>query len=136
MADPEDGYGLVPNGTSVDSEIEQSQSEVRTDDDTTIAIDYTFRDETTIRRQIYFQEGAFINGFQPAASDGKVLARYAKSGDVAASVSRYGQGWVGLIGPHPEADQSWFEDAEVPEPKDGLSFDVGWDFIAWTMEGL
>lgn len=38
------------------------------------------------------------------------------SGDLAAAYYRCGDGNVGLIGPHPEADVTWFEDADLVDP--------------------
>lgn len=58
-------------------------------------------------RWTYFQEGARL----PAAG-AEVYARY-ETGDLAAACYRFGDGSVGLIGPHPEADATWFEDADL-----------------------
>lgn len=56
---------------------------------------------------MYFQDGAVIK-LSPNASQ-TILGRYSSNGDVAAAVTSFGSGWVGLVGPHPEADRSWCE---------------------------
>lgn len=38
-----------------------------------------------------------------------VLERYSSNEVVAACVSGFGKGWVGLVGLHPEANESWCE---------------------------
>lgn len=66
-------------------------------------------------RQVYYQAGPHFGTTVPAK--GRVLAYYAASKHVAARVSSYGHGRVGLIGPHYEADQSWFvADGLAPAP--------------------
>lgn len=107
------GYGLLPKKADTDSEIEQPGAQVTNDDDTVIQVDWTWSSgsqagQTTKDRWVYFQEGAVIQGFRPSA-DAFILGRYSKSGGVAATVNKYGNGWVGLVGPHPEATQEWCE---------------------------
>jgi glutamine amidotransferase-like uncharacterized protein len=100
------GFGLLPKGVSTGSEIQQNDSQVDTAEDTVIRVDWTFSsDSTTNGTWVYFQEGAFVKGLD--GHNGKVLGRYTESGDVAASVTKYGRGTVGLVGFHPEADESW-----------------------------
>lgn len=148
MAGPGYGFDLLPRGVTVGSEIEQRNSQVTKDDDTVIQVDWTFQDgKTEPNRWLYFQEGAFIKGLD--GRNGAVLARYSKSRDVAASVTIRGKGSVGLVGPHPEADESWCkslsndcvpadwldDDAGVTNP-DGIKFDVGYDFIDAALKGV
>lgn len=61
-------------------------------------------------RWTYFQEGAQL-------PDGatETYALY-ETGDVAAAYYAFGNGGVALIGPHPEADPSWFEAAGLSDP--------------------
>lgn len=40
-------------------------------------------------------------------SETRVLGRYSSTGDVAAVLNGFGKGWVGNVGPHPEADKAW-----------------------------
>ncbi|GIZ36950.1 hypothetical protein CKM354_000041500 [Cercospora kikuchii] len=132
------GFGLLPKHADTDSECEQKTAQVKNDDDTIIQVDWKWSagpkaGQTTKDRWIYFQEGAVIQGFRPSA-DAFILGRYSKSGGVAASVNRHGKGWVGLIGPHPEATQEWFDIESIISP-DGLQYDIGYDLIEATMAG-
>ncbi len=54
---------------------------------------------------VYFQDGPAF-WLEPGASV-DLLATY-EGGQPAALVAPYGSGRVGVVGPHPEADQSWF----------------------------
>ncbi len=60
---------------------------------------------------VFFQDGPYF----PKSNQGgfRALATYA-NGDVAAARYSFGRGTVVLSGPHPEADRSWFEQAEIP----------------------
>ena len=151
------GFGLLPKKADTDSEIEQPGSQVTNDDDTVIQVDWTWSagskaGQTTKDRWIYFQEGAVIQGLKPSKT-AFILGRYSKSGGVAASLNKYGNGWVGLVGPHPEANQKWCEymldesentgeatltstvdDEDITAP-DGLQYDIGYDLIEATMAG-
>lgn len=104
------GLELLPQGEDVDEESKQPGAQVTNDNDTIINVDWTFStgDEagtTQKNRWLYFQDGAVIDIAESSTS--KVLARYSSNGDIAASLTAYQSGWVGLVGPHPEADQSW-----------------------------
>lgn len=124
------GFGLIPSAADTDSEICQPGAQVSTEEDTVIQVDWTFKSEgddqqnmagrTDRKRWLYFQDGAMINGLPVAPkpvrrrgiNDGSgkptaVWARYSKTGNVAASLTSYGQGWVALVGPHPEATEEW-----------------------------
>lgn len=106
LAGSASGFGLLPDGVTVLSEILQPNSQVSTDDDTVIQVDWTLMSgETKKEAWMFFQEGPFIAGL--GRKDERVLARYSESSDVAAAVFAYGKGTVGLVGPHPEADASW-----------------------------
>lgn len=85
------GYGLTPSGTTVGSDITRRGAQVTDDEDTVIQVDWTFSNGSLEKNKwLYFQEGAYIEVFD--SCEGEVLARYSKTGDVAASVTRYGQG--------------------------------------------
>jgi glutamine amidotransferase-like uncharacterized protein len=101
---------IMPDGIDVGSEIKQKDAPVNDKKDTVIQVDWTFDAGTSSQkvnkgRWMYFQEGAVMLGFE--ASDPYVLARYTANNGVAASVTPYGKGFVGLVGPHPEADKTW-----------------------------
>lgn len=62
------------------------------------------------KRWTFFQEGALL-----PARGAEICARYC-AGGTAAALYRVGKGRVGLIGPHPEADQTWFDEAGLSDP--------------------
>ncbi|EFZ03105.1 biotin protein ligase [Metarhizium robertsii ARSEF 23] len=116
------GLGILPAGTDVDREIDQRRTQVANDSDTLIQVDWTFqsdaaghaRGQTVRDRWAYFQDGVAIKGLPGArrrardrAGGDAVLARYSQSGDVAASRTPHGDGWVVLVGIHPEATSLW-----------------------------
>lgn len=117
LAGSSPGYDLLPQGDEIVSEVDQCDAEVDDERDTTIKVDWTFstgskRGTTEKKRWIYFQDGT---AFRLARnSPAKVLGRYSSNGDVAATLSPFGKGWVANIGPHPEADQSWCKHCYVP----------------------
>lgn len=63
-------------------------------------------------RNVYYQAGPHFGSTLPA--NGKALAYYAGSNHIAARISDYGKGRVGLIGPHYEADSSWYAADQLP----------------------
>lgn len=72
------------------------------------------------QRWVYFQDGP---GFDlDADADVDVLATY-PDGVPAVVVAPYGAGRVGVAGPHPEADESWYEEEGLTNP-DGYSTDL------------
>lgn len=110
LAGPQSGLGLLPKGAKVDSECTRRGAQVNSTDDTVIQVDWRFstgdkNGETDKNRWLYFQEGAAVQGLK--SSSPNVIARYSSNQDVAASVTPFGNGWVGLCGPHPEATQDW-----------------------------
>ena len=122
-ADP--GFGLL-SGVGVEGYIYSSEARVRDPDDTVVGVAWRGRP-----RHMYFQDGAL---FRPrAGASATVLATY-DTGGVAAIVTGYGTGWVGLVGPHPEADASWYADSGLTNP-DGIRYDLGHDLIETTMRG-
>jgi len=135
-----------------DQEIKRRGAQVDNEDDTVIEVDWTFSSgKTDKKRWLYFQDGVVIKGFA-AKTPGQVLGRYSSNGDVASSVTPYGKGWVGLVGPHPEADKTWCkflptnqlvqgfanfdpdEDEEIENPE-GIRYDIGHDFVEATIHG-
>ncbi len=63
-------------------------------------------------RHVYYQAGPHFGTTLPG--HGKALAYYAGSRHIAARISDYGKGRVGLIGPHYEADASWYAADQLP----------------------
>ncbi|WPH04805.1 Hypothetical protein R9X50_00770100 [Acrodontium crateriforme] len=134
LAGPELGYNLLPKGDRIAREVEQDGAQVKGEEDTIIQVDWTYfsgnRKGKTYKKQwIYFQDGAVI--LPKKDSPAKVLGRYSSNDNVAASLSQYGDGWVGLTGPHPEATKDWYNDpdhAPIHNPQ-GVHFDIGYDFV-------
>ncbi|KAH7324207.1 hypothetical protein B0I35DRAFT_158096 [Stachybotrys elegans] len=106
------GLGLLPKGIDTDSECEQEGAQVSDGRDAVIQVDWEFNSGSPYSnvqrgRWLYFQEGAMLTGFK--GEDPRILARYSSNGDVAASATSFGRGFVGLTGPHPEATKDWFK---------------------------
>ncbi|KHN94757.1 biotin protein ligase [Metarhizium album ARSEF 1941] len=132
------GFGLLPRGADTDAESDQRGAQVTGAADSIIQVDWTFATgpragQRAPRRWVYFQEGAVIKGLREGDT-ALVLGRYSQGGRVAASLTKYGDGWVGLVGPHPEATLEWFalENLDCPH---GEQFDIGHDLIEATMLG-
>jgi hypothetical protein len=124
LAGQDPGFGLLPGDS--DEYIESRGATVQNTRDTVVAVQWRGR-----RRHMYFQDGACFR-LRPGAAE--ILARY-ENGLAAAAVARFGSGVVGVVGPHPEADGSWYADARLRNP-DGVRFDLGYDLIASTVTGL
>ncbi|GAA0717182.1 BPL-N domain-containing protein [Dactylosporangium roseum] len=116
------GFGLLTD-VAVESYVRSAKASVRGTDSTVVGV--TWRGQ---RRHMYFQDGAHfrLQHDTPAT----VLATY-DTGAAAAVVTTCGAGRVGLVGPHPEADQSWYTNG-VANP-DGIRFDLGHDLIESTI---
>lgn len=98
-----DGFGFLDQ--SIDGEVDVPGFPVTDSSDQIVAV--TWRDTV---RWTYFQEGARL------PDDGAEAYAYHETGDIAAAYYSFGQGSVGLIGPHPEADATWLEDAGLADP--------------------
>jgi hypothetical protein len=48
-------------------------------------------------------------------------------------VQHSGEGRVGMIGPHPEADEDWYEENNLENPDGKLSFDLFYDLLNTLM---
>ncbi|GAA1574157.1 hypothetical protein GCM10009827_115060 [Dactylosporangium maewongense] len=116
------GFGLL-TGVTVGSYIRSANASVRGTDGAILGV--TWRDQ---RRHMYFQDGAHFRLQRSAPAT--VLATY-DTGAAAAVITTYGAGRVGLVGPHPEADQSWYTGG-MANP-DGIRFDLGHDLIESTI---
>ena len=78
-------------------------------------------------RMMYFQDGP---DFKPSKlANATVWATYA-DGKIAAFQAPLKKGRVGLIGPHPEADPTWWKQDGLPTDPDGMDYDLLSEFSA------
>lgn len=82
-------------------------------------------------RRLYTQDGAVIRLTRRAHAQAQILATYPEGG-VAAAVLPFRGGTVGLVGPHPEAPSSWFDDTGPEFPGD--AGDLGRDLVTALMD--
>lgn len=107
------GFGLLPPGADTDSERSQPDAQVKSERDTVIQVNWFFEHgnragQTQKNIWFYFHNGAVLD--IPANTTGvHVFTRYSNNDDIAASVTPFGEGWLGLVGPHPEATEDWCE---------------------------
>ncbi|MFC9789268.1 BPL-N domain-containing protein [Rhodococcus sp. NPDC127528] len=126
LADTDPGYDLFPG--RVRQYVGTDDATVDDTADTVVEVNWRGR-----KRHMFFQDGAAftVPGDDWDAIGATVLARYPNDA-VAAVVTPYGGGRVGLVGPHPEADQSWYRGPGLTNP-DGIRFDLGHDLIETSL---
>lgn len=124
LAGSDPGFGLAP-GIAIDSYVNSPGSSVTDAADTIVQVRWRGQ-----LRHMYFQDGCRFQ-IQPGAT-ATVLATY-DTGVPAAIIASYGAGRVGLVGPHPEAQRSWYRDAGLTNP-DGIRFDLGHDLVESTIQ--
>jgi Biotin-protein ligase, N terminal len=124
LAGRDPGFDLLPGDS--DEYTETHGATVRSTRDTIVTVRWRGR-----CRHMYFQDGAC---FRLRRGAGEVLATY-ENRLPAAVVAPHGGGVVGVVGPHPEADGSWYADAGLRNP-DGVRFDLGYDLIETTLKGF
>lgn len=115
------GFNLLPGDTW--RYITASNATVRTAAPARIAV--RWRGDT---KTVYFQDGPAFRLAPGASVD--LLATY-EGGHPAALVARYGSGQVGVVGPHPEADQSWFKGGL--DSTGAIHPELGYDLIETVM---
>jgi glutamine amidotransferase-like uncharacterized protein len=118
------GFQLLPG--DADEYVGSPDASVHTTDDT--VVDVRWRGQP---RTLFFQDGPYFV-IRPGAA-ATVLATYG-NGAPAAVVAAYGAGRVGVVGPHPEADRSWFSDAHLNSSGD-IRPDLGHDLVETTVHG-
>jgi glutamine amidotransferase-like uncharacterized protein len=119
------GFSLLPDDT--DQFITSPGASVTTDADTIVEVNWRGH-----QRYMFFQDGPFFP-LRSRASKVVVLARYASNSEIAALVAPFGNGKVGVCGPHPEAPEDWYRAHNLLNP-DGISPDLGHDLIDTLME--
>jgi glutamine amidotransferase-like uncharacterized protein len=114
------GFALLPGDTS--EYVSSRGATVSTVDDTVVEV--LWRGQP---RHMFFQDGPQFTLTPGAAAT--VLATY-QNGAPAAVVAAYGSGRVGVVGPHPEADRTWYSGLSNP---DGITPDLGYDLVTSTV---
>ncbi|QQP95339.1 BPL-N domain-containing protein [Lysobacter enzymogenes] len=99
------GLGLVPH--ELQSEVGRPGFEVDGSEDAVVAVRWQGRAQT-----VFYQDGPYLRR-APKDPGFRTIATYAND-DIAAARYTLGRGVVVLSGPHPEADESWFEEAGLP----------------------
>jgi glutamine amidotransferase-like uncharacterized protein len=118
LAGEDPGWGLLPGDTA--EYVGSRGATVRTTRDTVVGVRWRGH-----QRHMYFQDGPYFTLDRRA--NAQVLATY-EGGQPAALVAPYGAGRVGVVGPHPEADATWYAQYRLKNP-DGLRFDLGNDLV-------
>ena len=96
------------------------------DEDTVIQV----RWRNTVR-WMFFQDGPYFK-LNRGVTGATVLATYTND-LIAALTAPYGNGRIGVVGPHPEADTSWYEAHHLTNP-DRPGDDLGRDLIDTLMQ--
>lgn len=121
------GFDLLPG--DADRYIDSPQATVAHPHDAVIAVRWR-----TSMRHLYFQDGPYFwlhRHHDRHRDDATTVLAHYPNGTIAALVTGHGHGRVAVVGPHPEADASWY-----PPPllnPDGLGFDLGHDLIDTVM---
>ncbi|MBO0777671.1 MAG: hypothetical protein J2P37_02480 [Ktedonobacteraceae bacterium] len=118
------GFGVLPG--TVGEWIHSPGASWTSDKDTVLQVNW--RDHL---RWMYFQDGPYFQ-LNPGATGVQVLATYT-NGKIAALVAPHGKGKVAVVGPHPEADETWYSEYNLTDP-DGPDADLGHDLINTLME--
>lgn len=124
LAGASPGFGLLPGATS--QYITSPGATVDTTDDVVVPVRWRGKP-----RHMFFQDGPVFR--LNAGADATVLATY-DNGEVAAVVAPYGAGRVGVVGPHPEADRSWYKDVPGLTNPDGIRPDLAYDLVEATVQ--
>ncbi|MBT2266065.1 hypothetical protein [Rhodococcus erythropolis] len=98
MAGATPGFGLLPGDSA--RYISSRNSEIDTTGNTVIEVTWCGD-----KRRMFFEDGPIFVLRDDTPTE--VVARY-RNGRVAAVAADFGRGRVGVVGPHPETDQSWY----------------------------
>ena len=116
------GFDLLPGTGQTDQYITSKGALVTSEVDTVVPL--LWRGQL---RHVYFQDGTLFQLDQKAAPT-QVLAKYT-NGEIAAAVQNAGKGRVGMVGPHPEADETWYSMYKLKNPDGKMSFDLFHDLV-------
>ncbi|MER7442460.1 BPL-N domain-containing protein [Micromonospora avicenniae] len=116
------GFALLPGDT--DQYIASSGATIDSQKNTVVRVSWRGR-----RRTLFFQDGPYF--WLPPNARADILATYL-NGTIAAMVTHFGAGRVGVVGPHPEATDDWYLDARLPAAG-RLGADLGRDLVDTVM---
>jgi hypothetical protein len=122
LAGASPGFALLPGDT--DQYVGSPGAHLHSTSDTVLTVAWR-----GVRQELYFQDGPVFT--LTTGAPATILATY-PTGAVAAAVTPYGKGKVGVVGPHPEADQTWFRDAHL-DSTGALHPELGHDLVATTV---
>jgi glutamine amidotransferase-like uncharacterized protein len=122
LAGRDPGWGLLPGDTA--EYVGSPGATVNSTADTVVSVRWGGKP-----RHMYFQDGPYF--VLNKGAKGTVLATYS-NGVPAAVVTPYGSGHVAVVGPHPEADASWYAEYGLKNP-DGVHLDLGYDLVKAAM---
>jgi glutamine amidotransferase-like uncharacterized protein len=120
------GFDLLPGSGQTDQYITSKGAVVTTEIDTVVPLYWRGK-----LRHVYFQDGARFD-LDLEAAPTEILATYT-NGKIAAAVQHVGEGRVGMVGPHPEADEEWYTMYKLKNPDGKLSFDLFYDLLETLM---
>jgi len=123
LVDDNPGYGF---GLKTNQYISSSDATVTSEKADIVQV--SWRGNT---RWMYFQDGPYF--IPDSGITGQTILAYYTNGKVAAIVQPYGKGKIGISGPHPEANSSWYSEAGLTDP-DGIDADLGLDLIHTLMQ--
>lgn len=107
------GFELLPG--DADQYVAMRSAEVHTTRSTVLEVDWSGQVE-----EMYFQDGPYFSLDRHYRRyydcDASILARYS-NGSIAALKIDYAQGRVAVVGPHPEADESWYRGDGLDAPE-------------------
>lgn len=119
------GFGLLPGDT--DQYVATDGARLDHEGDAVVEVDWDGH-----RRAVFAQDPATFD--LDDGADAQVVARYPNRAP-AALVASYGDGRVGVVGPHPEATLDWFTDAGLPVPSGAdLARDLARDLVDRVLE--
>ncbi|CAF3952391.1 unnamed protein product [Rotaria magnacalcarata] len=93
------GFDLLPGKGQTDQYITSKGAVITSEIDTVVPLYWR-----GILRHVYFQDGTRLM-IDRTAAPAEILAVYT-NGEIAAAVQNNGKGRVGMVGPHPEADEN------------------------------
>jgi glutamine amidotransferase-like uncharacterized protein len=125
LAGSDPGFGLLPG--NCDDYTMTRGAQVRDARNAVITVDWPLPHHQT-RRKVFYQDGPYFWLLRGAGA--RVLARYSNH-RIAAMVVPFGHGTVGVCGPHPEANRSWYELAGLAYP--GGTHDLGHQLVDAVM---